>query len=290
MSLLEVHNKVGEEAFPDHLLQSAQIITEENVKLFDAALHGRKGELLSILQNSSNEGKVNPNFFHRPEDHKNALHVAAEMGHIDCVQALLEHGSVVDAVAISKQDTALILASHSDRPDVVKLLLDHHANPNAANGYGNTALHEACHAGLLNVSKLLVAAGANVAAANKKGSTPLHTLSYGADTSLPYEELVDVLIQASETQKDQAGNVIGAKHYVNMPDKRGATPLLVCCTSGRLEIIKRLIHYGANLTAHDEKGQDAKAVALFYGQQEVLEYLESLSVVRSHRPSLVEKK
>jgi len=58
MSLLEVHKKVGEEAFPDHLLQSAQVSSEENIKLFDAALHGRKAELLSILQNSKNDGLI----------------------------------------------------------------------------------------------------------------------------------------------------------------------------------------------------------------------------------------
>ena len=86
------------------------------------------------------------------------------------------------------------------------------------------------------------------------------------------------------------------KKYLELKDKRGATPLLVCCASGRLypflsifvslrlmkdslrvEIIKRLLHYGADIHAKDEAGQDAKAVAVFYGQTAVVEYLDSLS-------------
>lgn len=84
-------------------------------------------------------GKLNPNFFHRPEDHKNALHVASEYGHLKCVETLLKFGAVVDTVAITKQDTALTLASQSDKPEVVRLLLSHHANPNAGMNISNAS-------------------------------------------------------------------------------------------------------------------------------------------------------
>ena len=45
----------------------------------------------------------------------------------------------------------------------------------------------------------------------------------------------------------------------------------------RIEIIKRLVYYGADIYVRDDSGQDAKAVAAFYGQTEVVEYLKSLT-------------
>lgn len=56
MSLVDLHNKVGEEVFPDYLLQSAQQSTEENKALFEAALHGRADELRSILKFHKDSG------------------------------------------------------------------------------------------------------------------------------------------------------------------------------------------------------------------------------------------
>ena len=45
----------------------------------------------------------------------------------------------------------------------------------------------------------------------------------------------------------------------------------------RIEIIKRLVHYGADIFVRDDSGQDARAVAAFYGQTEVVAYLASLT-------------
>lgn len=41
------------------------------------------------------EGAV-PNFFYRPEDSKNSLHVASERGFADVCEELLQHGAAVD--------------------------------------------------------------------------------------------------------------------------------------------------------------------------------------------------
>lgn len=51
------------------------------------------------------------------------------------------------------------------------------------------------------------------------------------------------------------------------------TALLYC----RIEIIKRLVYYGADIYVRDDSDQDARAVAEFYGQTEVVAYLASLN-------------
>jgi hypothetical protein len=57
--------------------------------------------------------------------------------------------------------------------DAVKLLLESGANPNAKNRKGDTALHIAAHDGRLEVLRELVAGGADVAARNAAGQTAL---------------------------------------------------------------------------------------------------------------------
>jgi ankyrin repeat protein len=57
--------------------------------------------------------------------------------------------------------------------DAVKLLLEAGADPNAVNPRGDTALHIAAHDGRLDVLRELVAGGADVTARNKAGQTAL---------------------------------------------------------------------------------------------------------------------
>lgn len=111
---------------PDHLLADNQIVNQVNVALFHAAESGNVAELQKCLKNG---GK--PNFFHRPSDQKNALHVAAENGHTEVVKVLLANGAVVDCREAVGQATALILACHHNNIEILNLLIAAGANVNA---------------------------------------------------------------------------------------------------------------------------------------------------------------
>ncbi|MGK5595565.1 MAG: ankyrin repeat domain-containing protein [Parachlamydiaceae bacterium] len=69
-----------------------------------------------------------------------ALHVAAELGNLQMVELLIEHGAIID-VTNSEGDTPLLLSIAS--PKIVELLLRNGANVNHANAKGRTALHYA---------------------------------------------------------------------------------------------------------------------------------------------------
>ncbi|CAM9240740.1 unnamed protein product, partial [Ectocarpus fasciculatus] len=151
------------------MLDKNQQADSENVALFEAAL---RNDLSGLHKAIGRGGKVD--YFHRKEDSKNALHVAAEGGYAIVVDALLKHGAHANAVAVSGHDTALTLCAHSGHTEVARMLLDHGADVRAGNGYGNTALHEACHSGrCADLVRLLLEKGADVNAQNNKGSTPL---------------------------------------------------------------------------------------------------------------------
>lgn len=237
--------------FPEHLLLENQRETEENVGLFTASTKGNASEVLKWIKKG---GK--PNYFYRPEEQKNSLHVAAENGFLEVVQTLLNHGAVVDCRAGSNQATALILAATNTSVEVVKCLLDAGAHVEVENGYGNTALHEACREGRVGIVKLLLEHKANARSINHKGSSPLHMFCYG-DSQISHPiEIAQLLIDAGSD--------------VNLADKRGATPLLVACASGREDMVELLMKNGADPKHKDMQGMDAAAVAKFYSHPHLL--------------------
>lgn len=77
--------------YPEYVLAKNQVDSEENLRLFKAAL---AGSITGVREALSDGGK--PNYFYRPEDSRNSLHVAAENGYAEVCEMLLTHGAVVD--------------------------------------------------------------------------------------------------------------------------------------------------------------------------------------------------
>src|SRR5262249_862512 len=69
----------------------------------------------------------------------NALHLAAQNGHLAAVRALIPHGAAVDAIE-ARGATPLHLAVNGGRAEVVQFLLDHGADPSARLYSGMTTL------------------------------------------------------------------------------------------------------------------------------------------------------
>lgn len=98
--------------------------------------------------------------------------IAAERGDVDALAERLKEGLDPN----SRNDagsTLLICAAGARQPDIVKLLLDHHADIEARDAHNRTALHWAAASHSLDSVKLLVAAGADLEAADDEGETPL---------------------------------------------------------------------------------------------------------------------
>ena len=72
-------------------------------------------------------------------DHESALVTAVNIGATDVVDYLLDHGAPVDGGAFDGGSTALHVAVHRERHDLVRRLLAAGADPAATDGHGRTA-------------------------------------------------------------------------------------------------------------------------------------------------------
>ena len=95
---------------------------------------------------------------------------AAQNGHLDVVQVLLEGGANVERTN-ANQWTALHAAAWNGYVDVCRLLLDWGAKVNSLDKWQDTPLHDAARRGRLSVVKLLVERGADVRVRNEDGRT-----------------------------------------------------------------------------------------------------------------------
>jgi len=243
-----------ETVFPDFLLAKNQEATGQNLKLFNAVVAGSAAGVEGALEKGAK-----PDYFHRPEDNMNALHLASQEGFKEIVDMLLQVGAVVDAVAITTKSTALIFAAGGGHADIVTTLLENGANVHAVNMYGNSPLHEAARMSV-GTCKVLLEKGAGASAVNNKGSTPLHFACYEDEDMSDVPAFVELFVAA------------GAD--VNAADNKRATPLLVLATTGNVDAIKLLISKGADVTAKDVQGRDMKAIATFYDHRKLVAFLE----------------
>uniref|UniRef100_A0A7S0NDK9 FYVE-type domain-containing protein n=1 Tax=Hanusia phi TaxID=3032 RepID=A0A7S0NDK9_9CRYP len=110
-----------------------------------------------------------------PTDHigLTALHAAVKVqGHVDVVNALIQHNAPVDAKT-ARGNTPLLFAAGGGHVDCAIILIRHGANVNAQNADGDAPLHRAVKEGHVKMVNLLLDKGADKTVKNKAGQTPV---------------------------------------------------------------------------------------------------------------------
>lgn len=104
------------------------------------------------------------------------LHSAVELGWVEGVKELLDHGASV-CVRNQYDQTPLHYAARAKQETITTLLLNSHNSTRAVNLHdmrGMSPLHESAASGCLPVVKLLLKNGATVCTHDKQGESPLH--------------------------------------------------------------------------------------------------------------------
>jgi ankyrin repeat protein len=147
---------VGDRARVDELLAA-----DPKLDLFEAAAFGRDDRLRELLD----EDPSRANAF--GDDGFHPLGLACFFGHLEAARLLLERGADINALSTNEHvQTAAIHASaaaageEATRYELVKLALEHGADPNLRQGGGFRAIDAARQNGDSRVEQLLLEHGA----------------------------------------------------------------------------------------------------------------------------------
>lgn len=129
---------------------------------------------LSLVSDHDNVERVN-----------HLLWVAAKRGQRDVVRRIASHTkATIDAASEQDGTTALYQAAESGHVDVAELLLQLGADVHTTNSQGETVLHATARAESRKCFSLFLASGADPRARDKDGVTPIHIAVKGTNTHL----------------------------------------------------------------------------------------------------------
>lgn len=148
-------------------------------------------------------------------------------GNADAVKLFLTAGMPVETA------DALRLAVDMGKTSVVKLLLEHGADKNSKDSYGQSVVMTAASNHRTDALKLLIAAGADVSAPNQYRITPL-------------------AVAAEQGHLDIVNMLVAAGAKVNARDTAGGTALSVAILRGYTDIVAALIAAGTDVLRDKE--------------------------------------
>lgn len=176
-----------------------------------------------------------------------ALFVAAQEGYDVLVKLLLEHGAEPNkkSAESTNESTPLHQAAFNGRLKCAELLLAHGANPNIKNKSGEMPLMYAVHEGHHNIVALLVENGATIGFRDNDGNTALmYALSRG---QLNIAKLLITNAQISE---------------INICNTDGQSALVLAIAKQYMPIVQLLIEKGADCNLPHPNGVSPLCMAI----------------------------
>jgi ankyrin repeat protein len=237
--------------------------------LYMATEHGRKAVIELLISRGAN--------VHTHGDGKNAaVYIAAKRGHTDIVKLLLDKDADVDAVDVDGQTPLQVAAGL----EIIRLLVEHDANVNVRDRHSDaTLLHRLASAAVLDQAenkkrrqeyidliKLLIAHKADVGGRDSSGQTALHLAMHG-DLELT-RLLLDAGASVHERLFEQDHSILRKP-----PRSAGNTPLHWAAETGRLDLAKLLLAYGADVNAKNQSSQTPVYFAARANQIEMAKFL-----------------
>lgn len=156
----------------------------------------------------------------------------------------------------------LYLAANSNKPDMVKLLLELGARINVRNKDGKTALHGASFWGHIECMKILINNGANVNVHCYSG------FSFDFPTPL-WEAIIGMQPEAISLLADNGADL-------NAMSKNGSLPLSAALAKNDDKLFKALIDGGADIYKEDGRGYSSYYSAINSSNEEIVRISKSL--------------
>ncbi|PWO20497.1 VPS9 domain protein [Pyrenophora tritici-repentis] len=226
--------------------------------------------------------------------HGNALQAASERGHAEVVKLLLDKGA---DIALSDENgfTPINAASSNGHSAVARLLLERGACivAHGADRHCDTIMNLFAFWGHLDLLRLAhEQSHADVHLPQIHGRTPLHLaargghmdtfqylISLGLDPTTMDVKGDDVLCYASSGGSLDIVNAILGRSPKRLRESTQWDPLHWACRAGNVEVVRLLIEEGfcsRSVTILESEGQwSPLAIALFHGNDEMLEHLSS---------------
>ena len=235
----------------------------------NAADNGHHAVVAQLLEARANVNRAN-------NSGATPLFHAARRGYDAVVAQLVRAGADVNR-ANEGGETPLFGAAHydpnNDHGAVVAQLLAAGANVNQARNDGVTPLHKAAQQGRAAIVAQLVAAGADVDRANQSGDTPLNIAARNDHINV-VEMLCQYMQRKKQIHNEQqlAINRLMRRHNaphgtdtrhiiaqyvddyvdsINVPDHTGKSPLWIAAQRFHVNVVRCLLHYGANRNKTD---------------------------------------
>eukprot|EP00052_Salpingoeca_macrocollata_P008743 m.68989 g.68989 ORF g.68989 m.68989 type:complete len:582 (-) comp16746_c0_seq1:26-1771(-) len=228
------------------------------------------------------------------------LHCACNAGHSKIVRRLVDHADFATAVnSCSKEGkcSALHCAAYSTAPtapEIVQILLEHGAECNTQDVYGNTPLIFATRQGKhSNIVRMLLNAGADPLLEDDGGVTALHYAAFMGKPAMVEALLAAGAAQVLKMHQDptehsplfplyQAARggflrccelLLDAGAPVNQATYTGKRALHAAADSYFLQVVRLLLERGADINATDETGISTLSMAASRGWAPMVELL-----------------
>eukprot|EP00562_Extubocellulus_spinifer_P004543 CAMPEP_0178518028 /NCGR_PEP_ID=MMETSP0696-20121128/26021_1 /TAXON_ID=265572 /ORGANISM="Extubocellulus spinifer, Strain CCMP396" /LENGTH=908 /DNA_ID=CAMNT_0020148529 /DNA_START=66 /DNA_END=2792 /DNA_ORIENTATION=- len=220
-------------------------------------------EYLEKLAKMIEEGTVTQDDPH--VDGVTALHVAAQGGHLECANILIEAGAEV-GIEDDEDRTPLLLAVKGNYGEIATVLVKAGADPNTPyvdeDGESHNLLMDAIIVENEDFAQLLIESGADLYHEDEHKVTTLLQASHRG-----MKDIVKLLLEK---------HLAGGTHegWINSSSDEGITPLIAAASEGHKEVVENLIVTGkADVDASDKDGTNSIMASAARGHVEIVDVL-----------------